>query len=116
MVTSFILTVIIVFVISGKNSDTVSFDDSFYEKRYAKDKSEVRIVSAKLIGSDEKNRPYVITAKSALKNSIKKNIMILYSVEADISLEKGKWMLLQTKEASYDHDKKILSSQDIVKI
>ena len=116
LVASFILTIITVFILSGKNTDTVSFDDSFYEKRYAKDKSEVRIVSAKLIGSDEKNRPYVITAKSALKNSIKKNIMILYSVEADISLEKGKWMLLQTKEASYDHDKKILSSQDIVKI
>ena len=42
--------------------------------------------------------------------------MILYSVEADISIEKGKWLLLQTKEASYDHDKKILSSQDLVKI
>ena len=116
LVTSFIVTIVSVFIISGKNTDKISFDDGFYEKKYAKDKSELRIANAKLIGSDEKNRPYVITAKSALKNSVKKNTMILYSVEADISIEKGKWLLLQTKEASYDHDKKILSSQDLVKI
>ena len=92
LVTSFIVTIVSVFIISGKNTDKISFDDGFYEKKYAKDKSELRIANAKLIGSDEKNRPYVITAKSALKNSIKKNIMTLYSVEADISLEKGKWI------------------------
>ena len=56
------------------------------------------------------------TAESALKDSIKKNIMTLYSVEADISLEKGKWILLKTELASYNHDKKTLSSQDLVKI
>ena len=116
LVTSFIVTIVSVFIISGKNTDKISFDDGFYEKKYAKDKSELRIANAKLIGSDEKNRPYMITAKSALKNSIKKNIMTLYSVEADISLEKGKWILLKTKEASYNHDKKTLSSENLVKI
>jgi hypothetical protein len=116
LVTSFIVTIITVFIISGKNTDSVSFDDGFYEKKYAKDKSEVKIENAKLIGSDGKNRPYMITAKSALKNSIKKNIMTLYGVEADISLEKGKWILLKTEEASYNHNKKILLSQDLVKI
>ena len=116
LVTSFIITIITVFIISGKNTDSVSFDDTFYEKKYAKDKSEVKIENAKLIGSDGKNRPYMITAKSAIKNSIKKNIMTLYNVEADISLEKGKWILLKTKEASYNHNKKILSSQNLVKI
>ena len=116
LVTSFIVTIITVFIISGKNTDSVSFDDGFYEKKYAKDKSEVKIENAKLIGSDGKNRPYMITAKSALKNSIKKNIMTLYGVEADISLEKGKWILLKTELASYNHDKKTLSSQDLVKI
>ena len=116
LVTSFIVTIVSVFIISGKNTDKISIDDGFYEKKYAKDKSELRIANAKLIGSDEKNRPYMITAKSALKNSIKKNIMTLYSVEADISLEKGKWILLKTEEASYNHDKKTLSSQDLVKI
>ena len=116
LVASFIVTIITVFIISGKNTDTISFDDGFYKKKYSKDKSELRIENAKLIGSDEKNRPYMITAKSALKDSIKKNIMTLYSVEADISLEKGKWILLKTELASYNHDKKILSSQDLVKI
>ena len=116
LVTSFILTIITVFIISGKNTDKISFDDGFYEKKYAKDKSEVKIENAKLIGSDGKNRPYMITAKSALKNSIKKNIMTLYGVEADISLEKGKWILLKTLEASYNPNKKTLASQDLVKI
>ena len=55
LVITFIVTIITVFIISGKNTDTVSFDDGFYEKKYAKDKSEVRIESAKLIGSDEKS-------------------------------------------------------------
>ena len=116
LVASFIVTIITVFIISGKKTDTVSFDDGFYEEKYSKDKSEVRIENAKLMGSDEKNRPYMITAESALKDSIKKNIMTLYSVEADISLEKGKWILLKTELASYNHDKKTLSSQDLVKI
>ena len=58
----------------------------------------------------------MITAKSVMKDSIKKNILTLYGVEADISLEKGKWILLKTLEASYNPNKKTLASQDLVKI
>ena len=116
LVASFIVTIITIFIISGKNTETVSFDADFYEKKHAKDKSELRIENAKLIGSDEKSRPYMITAKSVMKDSIKKNILTLYGVEADISLEKGKWILLKTLEASYNPNKKTLASQDLVKI
>ena len=112
----FIGTIVVTFTISRNNNNTVSFDDEFYEQNYSKNKSIVKIKNAKLIGNDEKNRPYMITAKSALKNSINKNIMVLYAVEADISLEKGKWILLKTEKASYNHISKTLSSKDLVKI
>ncbi len=58
----------------------------------------------------------MITAQSAFKNSIKKNIMLLYTVEADITLENGKWLLLKTKKASYNISGKTLSSKDLVKM
>ena len=115
LATIFIGTIIITFTIS-KNSNKISFDDNFYEDTYSDNKNIVKIENAKLIGNDNKNRPYVITAQSAFKNSIKKNIMLLYTVEADITLENGKWLLLKTKKASYNISGKTLSSKDLVKM
>ena len=72
----------------------------------------LQLENAKLIGNDKNNRPYIITAKSSFKNNLHKNIIFLYSVEADMTLNNNSWILLHTKHASFDIIKKIINAEE----
>lgn len=111
----FIGIIFITFNISG-NKNKVSFTDDFYYDTYSEKKNIVKIENAKLVGNDKNNRPYMITALSAIKNNINTNTMLLNEVEADVNLENKKWLLLKTKKATYNLADKILSSEELVKI
>ncbi|MAI02654.1 MAG: hypothetical protein CMP40_02350 [Rickettsiales bacterium] len=106
----FFLIILATIYISSSNTNKFLFEEQFYEDKYLNNKNSLKIENAKLIGNDKKNRPYMITAESAIKNNIKKNIMLLYSVEADIALKNGGWLILNTKHASYNIENKILST------
>ena len=89
--------ILITFKISFTNK--IKLDSSILENSFSNNKNVVKIENAKLIGNDESNRPYVITAKSSFKNDSDENLIILHSVEADITLENNSWLLLSTEIA-----------------
>ena len=105
----FIVTIIITFSVSLNNR--VSFDESILGSTYSKNKNIVKIQNAKLIGNDESNRPYVISAESSFKNDSNENIIFLHLVEADISLDNNSWLLMRTDLATYNINEKVVKSE-----
>tara|TARA_Y100001970_G_C14032066_1_gene749171 strand:- start:319 stop:930 length:612 start_codon:yes stop_codon:yes gene_type:complete len=105
----FVGMILITFKISFTNK--IKLDSSILENSFSNNKNVVKIENAKLIGNDERNRPYVITAKSSFKNDSNENLIILHSVEADITLENNSWLLLSTEIASYNILEKLISTE-----
>ncbi len=105
----FVGMILITFKISFTNK--IKLDSSILENSFSNNKNVVKIENAKLIGNDESNRPYVITAKSSFKNDSNENLIILHSVEADITLENNSWLLLSTEIASYNILEKLISTE-----
>ena len=59
------------------------------------------MIKARYVGSDEKNRPFTVTADMANQASPQSDLVILSVPAADMTLENGKWVALTAKSGEY---------------
>ncbi|MBO1075122.1 LPS export ABC transporter periplasmic protein LptC [Roseomonas marmotae] len=71
----------------------------------------MRISGARYQGVDEQNRPYNLTADSAVQQQDQSGLIDLTNPRADILLTNGAWMLLESREGEYDRPKNLLDLQ-----
>ena len=104
-------TILITVTFSIKDENNMTLKKEFIADNLYKNKNIIKVENAKLIGNDKNNKPYVITAASSFKKTSDKNMIYLYSVEADITLNNDSWMLLSTNNATFNILKKIISAE-----
>lgn len=112
----FLSIVVFTFSLSTGNKNNLSLGEKFYAETYTENKNILKIENARLVGGGKNAIPYMITAKSAIKNNVQKDVLLLYSVEADITLKNNSWLFLSTEHASYNITEKVLSSNEKVQI
>ena len=111
-----IIFTITLFFQPNNKYDIVRLDSTFFKGNYNNSKDLLKIENATLVGNDKKNRPYMLSAESAVNSKVKKNLFILNDVSADITLKDGRWILLNTSKAVYDIERQILQSESNVEI
>lgn len=110
----FVGTIIITFIFSNTNKNKVPSKKNYLDNSFYKSRNIVKVENAKLIGNDKNNKPYMITAASSFKKASDKNVIFLYSLEADITLNNNSWMLLSTNYATFNIVKKVINTEDKV--
>jgi len=70
---------------------------------FGSDEFQLRMDDARYEGADNKNRPYVITAKSAVQNTEDKWLVDLNDLKADITMEDGTWIYISAAIGRYHH-------------
>ncbi len=73
--------------------------------------SELRMLAPRLTGRDKQNRPYTITAKSAVPESRDANRIKLDDIDGDMTMSDGTWVNLTAPFGTYD---KFLHHLDLV--
>jgi lipopolysaccharide export system protein LptC len=74
------------------------------------DAEAMRISGARYQGVDDQNRPYNVTADSAVQQD-KTGLIDLTKPRADILLTSGAWMLLEARDGQFDRPKSLLDLQ-----
>jgi len=67
-------------------------------------------------GVDEKKRPFNVTAKMAMQLDKKGDLIALTAPEADITLESGNWLTVNSESGRYERAKQILELNGDVSI
>lgn len=71
--------------------------------------SNVRIRNARYVGSDEKDRPYSVSAEVTRQSPTDPHRLELEKPEADITLRDGAWLALQAEKGFFDRNRNTLS-------
>ncbi len=64
--------------------------------------SEIRMMAPRLTGTDKQNRPYTVTAKSAIPEIGDTNLIKLETLDGDLTLADGTWLNLTAPFGVYD--------------
>lgn len=64
---------------------------------------------AKFTGSDEKNRPYQVEAKSARLAHAKSDTVILEQPKASLTLESGNWVAITSRDGEFNQKSRIIT-------
>lgn len=67
-----------------------------------------QVANARFTGTDKRNRPFTITARSASRSSTNKNAVHLDLPKADLTTEGGAWLAMSAKSGVYDRKAQIL--------
>lgn len=78
-------------------SDLTGYDDT------------VRMVSPRYVGTDSRNRPYVITADAAIQTEAGADEVTLEGLSADITLVDGSWLSVNASTGVFRPDDETLS-------
>lgn len=73
------------------------FRIGFLSALKVRDLENLTLVRARYLGTDEKNRPYTVTAEMATQANPKSDLVTLSAPAADITLEDGTWVALTAK-------------------
>lgn len=77
---------------------------------------EVGMTRVRYVGVDRKNHPYVVTAGRVLPKSKDAQHLALQELQADITLENGRWVTLIAAEGLYDRERETLQLDGAVDI
>ena len=111
--TALALTVVIV-VWPEFATDTVGVD--LPRVSFGSDEFQLRMDDARYEGADNKNRPYVITAKSAVQDPDDQWLVNLNDLKADITMEDGTWIYISATNGRYHHRRQNLNLRDGVNL
>ena len=87
-----IIVILVMFFFSNSKKNTFTLNEQVFEGEYENDKNFIKINKLKLIGYNAAGTPYQLTADSAIKETKNINTIVLYNVQADISLNKKNWL------------------------
>jgi lipopolysaccharide export system protein LptC len=99
-----LIAVVIIFALLPRQSDKVSFA---YE-RMGRIDNDLAMLKPRLTGSDQNGNPFVITANAAIQQGSNTRKVLLKKVEADITLDKNRWMNAEAAQGFVDMDKSAL--------
>ncbi|MBI1238206.1 MAG: LPS export ABC transporter periplasmic protein LptC [Alphaproteobacteria bacterium] len=77
---------------------------------------DLRMIEPKLTGVDGEGRPYTVTAEAARQIQGAQDHVILSGIEADITLEDGKWIALSAGSGELDGKQNILDLDDGISV
>ncbi len=80
------------------------------------DLSNLRMVSPRVLGTDTKNEPYVITASLATQAAGGSDVTDLTSPKGDISLNDGAWIAMTANQGQYNKKTRMLDLWDHVNV
>jgi len=80
-----------------------------------KDES-LRMISPRYVGTDSHGQPFVITADAATQDENDQDMITLDAVEADVTLEDGRWIVLQSPTGLYNRREETLHLGEWVNI
>ena len=72
------------------------------------------MLNARYVGTDEANRPFVVTAESAIVDPADKNRVHLTTLQADMTLDDESWVTVIADRGEYDLDEQELLLSDRV--
>jgi lipopolysaccharide export system protein LptC len=76
----------------------------------------LRMISPRYVGTDSHGQPFVITADAATQDETDQELITLDAVEADVTLEDGRWIVLQSPTGLYNRREETLYLNDWVDI
>ena len=96
-----IIAIVIIFALLPRQSDKVSFA---YEKMGRID-NDLAMLKPRLTGSDQRGNPFVITADAAIQQGSNSRKVALKKVEADLTLDKDRWLNASATQGFFDMEK-----------
>jgi lipopolysaccharide export system protein LptC len=96
-----LIAVVIVYALVPRQSDKLSLATQEVDSI----KNDLTMTKPKLTGADRKGNPFVITAESAVQDPHNMRRATLNTVEADITLEKDRWLSATAATGFVDIDK-----------
>jgi lipopolysaccharide export system protein LptC len=96
-----------------------SLDSSFrfgFASVDPQDASRLQMVNARYLSVDGKSRPYTVTAKVATQAAGDKNLVEMTSPKADLTLQNGSWIALESERGMFHKDNKILDLVGVVNL
>lgn len=76
----------------------------------------LRMISPRYVGTDSHGQPFVITADAATQDETDQDIVTLDAVEADVTLDDGRWIVLQSPTGIYNRREQTLAFGERVDI
>jgi len=80
------------------------------------DLSNLRMISPRVLGTDEKNEPYTITAELATQAAGGSDVTELKSPKGDITLNGGAWIAMNAEQGQYNKKTRVLDLWDHVNV
>ena len=96
-----LIAIVIVYAMLPRQSDKLSFA---YE-RMGKIDNDLAMLKPRLTGADRKGHPFVITADAAIQQAANVKRATLMNVQADLTLEQGRWLNATARKGFVDMDK-----------
>jgi lipopolysaccharide export system protein LptC len=96
-----LIAIVIVYAMLPRQSDKLSFA---YE-RMGKIDNDLAMLKPRLTGADHKGHPFVITADAAIQQAANVKRATLMNVEADLTLDEGRWLNATARKGFVDMDK-----------
>jgi len=100
-----LIAIVIVFALLPRQSDKLSIA---YERMGHID-NDLAMLKPRLTGSDQAGNPFVITAEAAIQQGANARRVALRKVEADMTLEKNRWLNASATAGMVDMDKSALT-------
>lgn len=76
----------------------------------------LRMISPRYVGTDSHGQPFVITADAATQDETDQELITLDAVEADVTLEDGRWIVLRSPTGLYNRREETLHLAEWVNI
>lgn len=95
---------------SGDGNLTLSF------VKLGRQDESLRMISPRYVGTDSHGQPFVITADAATQDEADQDLITLDAVEADVTLEDGRWIVLQSPTGLYNRREETLHLNEWVNI
>lgn len=100
-----LIAIVLIFALLPRQSDKVSFA---YESMGRID-NDLAMLKPRLTGSDQSGNPFVITADAAVQQGANARKVMLKKVEADLTLDKDRWMNASAMRGFVDMEKGALT-------
>ena len=76
------------------------------------DAGDAGMTSARFVGTDSRDQPFVITAERAVPNAINPDRIALDTLQADLTLSSGAWVSMMSTNGLYDRTQQSLALKD----
>lgn len=100
-----LIAIVIIFALLPRQSDKLSFA---YQSMGHID-NDLAMLKPRLTGSDQSGNPFVITADAAVQQGANTRKVALRKVEADLTLDKNRWLNASATQGFVDMDKGALT-------